>query len=65
MGEITIRAGGEADHRILLGLFDTAVEWLVARGRSAQWGNEPWSGDPKKEERVRSMARDGEVNRHG
>jgi GNAT superfamily N-acetyltransferase len=61
MGEIMIRAGGEADYRILLGLFDTAVEWLVARGRSAQWGTEPWSGDAKKEERVQGMARDGEV----
>lgn len=54
-----IRESGEGDLHIVLGLFDAAVEWLVARGSAGQWGTEPWSADPAKVERVRTMLRDG------
>jgi ribosomal protein S18 acetylase RimI-like enzyme len=39
----TIRPGGPDDAQVLLALFDEAVEWLVARGQSGQWGGEPFS----------------------
>ncbi|NKQ24589.1 GNAT family N-acetyltransferase [Streptomyces galbus] len=45
--EMTIREGGTRDVPLVLGLLDRAVEWLVAQGRTRQWGTEPWSTDPK------------------
>ncbi|MDQ0991521.1 GNAT family N-acetyltransferase [Streptomyces sp. V3I7] len=44
---ITIREGGPDDLPVILGMFDSAVEWLVAQGRTRQWGTDPWSTDPK------------------
>jgi ribosomal protein S18 acetylase RimI-like enzyme len=43
MTEITFRKGGPADSDWLLGLFDEAVAWMVARGQSKQWGDQPLS----------------------
>jgi ribosomal protein S18 acetylase RimI-like enzyme len=43
MTEISLRPGGPADADWLLGLFDEAVAWMVARGQSKQWGDEPLS----------------------
>jgi ribosomal protein S18 acetylase RimI-like enzyme len=43
MTEIAFRIGGAADADWLLGLFDEAVVWMVARGQSKQWGDEPLS----------------------
>ena len=40
---IDIRKGSPADEQMLLRLFDEAVEWMVARGQSAQWGDRPFS----------------------
>jgi GNAT superfamily N-acetyltransferase len=40
---IELRQGGPADTDALLGLFDEAVRWLVARGQPEQWGSVPWS----------------------
>ena len=54
-GELTIRPGGPADLDWLLGLFDEAVAWMVARGQAQQWGAEPWSGDPAARERVAGL----------
>jgi GNAT superfamily N-acetyltransferase len=45
---LEIRDGGSDDIDWLLGLFDEAVEWMVARGQSRQWGSRPFSGDPKR-----------------
>ncbi|MEU5000738.1 GNAT family N-acetyltransferase [Streptomyces sp. NPDC021622] len=42
-----IRPGGPTDIPVILGLFDRAVEWLVAQGRTGQWGDKPWSANPK------------------
>ncbi|WP_326958030.1 GNAT family N-acetyltransferase [Amycolatopsis sp. NBC_01286] len=58
MDNIVIRSGDSGDVDILLRFFDEAVEWLVARGSSKQWGTEPWSGVPKRVERVQGMAAD-------
>ena len=33
-----IRSGGAADVPLVLALMDEAVEWVVARGQTEQWG---------------------------
>ncbi|MEU9401548.1 GNAT family N-acetyltransferase [Streptomyces sp. SID4985] len=43
---ITMREGGPADVPLVLGMFDSAVAWLAAQGRTGQWGSSPWSEDP-------------------
>jgi GNAT superfamily N-acetyltransferase len=54
-----IEPGGAADAPRLLGLFDDAVAWLVARGQTGQWGTEPFSARPAQVERVRGWAAGG------
>jgi GNAT superfamily N-acetyltransferase len=49
---LTIRAGGEADGRAVVALFDEAVAWLVERGQTGQWGATPFSERPGVSERV-------------
>ena len=44
---ISIRDGGPDDIPAILGMFDSAVAWLVAQGRTGQWGSTPWSENPK------------------
>jgi GNAT superfamily N-acetyltransferase len=41
---VRIRPGTDADVSVVLGLMDEAVEWLVSRGQTGQWGTEPLSG---------------------
>jgi GNAT superfamily N-acetyltransferase len=41
---VKIRPGTPADVPAVLALMDEAVEWLVARGQTGQWGTEPLSG---------------------
>ena len=55
-GAIDIRKGSPADEQTLLGLFDEAVAWMVARGQSAQWGDRPFSERPETRKRVHEMA---------
>ncbi|GAA1980613.1 GNAT family N-acetyltransferase [Kitasatospora viridis] len=38
-----IRTGGPDDIPAVLTLFDRAVAWLAAQGRTGQWGDQPWS----------------------
>jgi GNAT superfamily N-acetyltransferase len=45
---LQIRDGGGDDTAWLLGLFDEAIEWMVARGQPGQWGSEPFTGDPRR-----------------
>ncbi|MFI6291096.1 GNAT family N-acetyltransferase [Nonomuraea sp. NPDC050790] len=54
-----IRTGGPQDVRAVLGMFDGAVAWLVAQGRTGQWGGEPFSDDPKRHAQVREWAEGG------
>lgn len=44
---IAIRPAGPADIPTVLALFDEAVAWLVSQGRTGQWGDKPWSTNPK------------------
>ncbi|MGH3759234.1 GNAT family N-acetyltransferase [Actinophytocola sp.] len=55
------RRGDEHDLPVLLDFFDEAVEWMVARGNTGQWGTEPWSAQPDRVERVRGMIDGGEL----
>ena len=46
---------------MVLALMDEAVAWLVAQGRTDQWGSEPFSGDPKKTEFIRKLIDEGDL----
>ena len=54
-----IREGAPADVAIVLALFDEAVEWLVARGQTGQWGSEPFSAKPARVARATEWAASG------
>ncbi|MEV7008464.1 GNAT family N-acetyltransferase [Streptosporangium sp. NPDC051022] len=54
-----IRDGNGGDVPAVLGMFDGAVAWLTARGRTGQWGSRPFSADPARVERVTSWAASG------
>ncbi|MEG8279308.1 GNAT family N-acetyltransferase [Streptomyces sp. AHA2] len=51
--EITLRDGGPDDVPAILGMLDGCVEWLVAQGRTEQWGTKPLSQNPGTVESVR------------
>jgi GNAT superfamily N-acetyltransferase len=55
-GGVAIRPGTVADTPAVLALLDGAVAWLVARGRTGQWGSDPFSADPRRHEMVTSWA---------
>ena len=57
--ELTLRHGGPDDLARLLGLFDEAVAWMVARGQPEQWGATPWSEDPARRARVEGLVSGG------
>jgi GNAT superfamily N-acetyltransferase len=42
-----IRIAEPTDAGPVLGMFDGIVEWLVAQGRTGQWGTQPWSARPE------------------
>jgi GNAT superfamily N-acetyltransferase len=54
-----VRQGGAADALALLHLFDDAVAWMVRRGRTEQWGSEPFSSSPTRVQRVHDWAAGG------
>ena len=56
---LTVTRGTAADAPVLLGLFDDAVAWLVARGQTGQWGSEPFSARPAQVARARGWAAGG------
>jgi GNAT superfamily N-acetyltransferase len=58
MGYYIVRSGEDTDADTVTGFFDEAVEWLVARGSSGQWGTVLWSAQPKRIEQVRGIAAD-------
>jgi GNAT superfamily N-acetyltransferase len=53
-----IRRGGPADAEAVIALFDEAVEWLVARGQTGQWGSEPMSSNERMVARVHAWAKE-------
>ncbi|MGC5019643.1 GNAT family N-acetyltransferase [Micromonospora sp. DT47] len=56
---LTLRPGAAADAATVLRLLDAATAWLVARGRTGQWGTEPASGDPRRIAQAESWAAGG------
>jgi GNAT superfamily N-acetyltransferase len=40
-------------------MLDGAVAWLAARGRTGQWGTDPWSARPKAVAQVTEIVRSG------
>ncbi|WP_271215389.1 GNAT family N-acetyltransferase [Streptosporangium carneum] len=56
---MVIRKGSSDDVSVVLGMFDSAVAWLAARGRTGQWGSRPFSADPARVERVTEWAASG------
>jgi GNAT superfamily N-acetyltransferase len=59
MDPLTIRPGDRADVANVLALLDGAVEWLVAAGRTGQWGTEPHSSNPRRIEQITDFADSG------
>ncbi|RST12690.1 GNAT family N-acetyltransferase [Streptomyces sp. WAC05374] len=59
MDKVEIRKGGADDVPVILGMLDSAVVWLNARGITDQWGTEPWSARPRAVRRVRATVTDG------
>lgn len=58
---VQFRTGSSEDTDAVLALFDANITWLVERGRSAQWGSEPWSENPQRVEFVRDLLASGVV----
>lgn len=55
---MSIRRGESSDVPAVLHLLDKATEWLVANGRTGQWGTEPHSTNPRRIEQIRGFAAD-------
>src|SRR5215468_5410217 len=58
---MSIRRAGRDDVPAVLALLDGATEWLVAHGRTDQWGTEPHSTSPRRVEQITGFADDGEL----
>ncbi|MFI2203761.1 GNAT family N-acetyltransferase [Streptomyces sp. NPDC020192] len=56
---ITMREGGPDDLPVILRMLDSCVEWLVAQGRTGQWGSEPLSENPRVANSVAGYMADG------
>lgn len=56
-----IRSGSVADLDAVIALFDEAVAWLVERGRSDQWGSEPFSAKDASVQFARTLIEQGEL----
>ena len=56
-----IRLAQESDLAPVLAMFDGIMEWLVAQGRTAQWGTEPWSKRRELVQRVEDRIARGEL----
>src|SRR3954451_19017612 len=54
-----IRPGAPEDAGAMLSLFDEAVDWLVARGQTGQWGSEPFSSRESAISRIAEWASGG------
>lgn len=56
---VHIRPAGPADIPLFLGILDSAVEWLVSRDHTGQWGTQPLSQNPKVVESIEKYVADG------
>lgn len=57
--DLVVRVGDESDAWILTDLFDASIDWMVARGLTAQWGSTPFSQVPARVEANRRWATSG------
>jgi GNAT superfamily N-acetyltransferase len=57
--QITVRPGGPNDVPAVLALLDGATEWLVAQGRTDQWGTQPHSTSPWRIGQISGYAAEG------
>ncbi len=51
-GGVRIRRGDPGDAPAVLGMLDSAVVWMNARGNTEQWGTAPFSEKPERVEQV-------------
>ncbi len=58
---VQFRAGSVEDTDAVLALFDANIVWLVERGRSDQWGSDPFSENPALVGFARDMLASGVV----
>ena len=58
---VQFRAGSSEDTDSVVALFDANVAWLVERGRSDQWGSDPFSESPSHVGFVRDLLASGVV----
>jgi GNAT superfamily N-acetyltransferase len=56
-----LRIGSVADLGAVLALLDGAVAWLADRGRTGQWGDQPWSASAARVARIRGMVEGSEL----
>jgi hypothetical protein len=56
-----LRIGSVADPGAVLALLDGAVAWLVAQGRTGQWGDRPWSASEARVARIRGLIEENEL----
>jgi GNAT superfamily N-acetyltransferase/NTP pyrophosphatase (non-canonical NTP hydrolase) len=59
--DVRIRIAGPQDAAGVLRMFDGIMEWLVAQGRTGQWGTQPWSTRPEIVELVTGRIERGEL----
>jgi GNAT superfamily N-acetyltransferase len=56
-----IRIAEPADAARVLAMFDGIMEWLVAQGRTDQWGTKAWSKRPDLVRRIKARIARGEL----
>jgi ribosomal protein S18 acetylase RimI-like enzyme len=59
--ELEVRPGSPDDEASVLELFDEAIGWLVARGLSGQWGEQPFSDRPEMRSLVQRTLQENEI----
>lgn len=57
--EVVIRQGDADDIPAVMGLLDQAGEWLVAQGRTGQWGTARQSESPRRQEQAATWGASG------
>jgi hypothetical protein len=57
--EQRMRPGEQGDELVVLDMLDEAVAWMVARGQSGQWGDQPWSQGEEGRQAVRDWVEGG------
>lgn len=56
-----IRQAGTEDLDPILAILDGTVAWLVAQGRTGQWGTQPWTAQPNLVEKMAGRIERGEA----